>query len=256
MMTSIFDAIENGDLQAVQDFLKQRPADWGGLAWNPLHEAAKRGDIPIIKLLLEHGIPINSEFEEVGFYDDNRGTALTEALFNNQIDAAKFLIRSGADINSVYYKIDGDEFEPVPETATSFSLALLSGDEELIDLMVENGLYVDISDHQDNTALFYAISDSDKPLVAKLLRMGANVDKEMMDDERGRVSALVYALLRYNRKNSSSLEIIELLLKHGASLNYQCTECEGETVIDVVLEQNSPVLDRLFGLQNVRIAIT
>ncbi len=251
---SIYDAIEEGDLKAVHGILKQHYADWdwGGLSWNPLHEAAKRGTISVIKLLLEYGIPINSVFEDYNVYDDRRGTALTEALINSQIEAAKFLIKNGADVNSVYYKVDDDELESIPDTGTSLSLALLFNDEELIDLMVENGLDADVCDRHENTALFYAISNADKPLIFKLLEIGADVDQEMKDDERGRVSALVYAVLRYNRQKPSSLEIIELLLKKGASLRPQCVDCEDETVIDVVLEQNSVDLDRLFGLQNVR----
>jgi uncharacterized protein len=68
-------------------------ASSNGMHVMPLHSAAAARSVPIARLLLEHGAPVNARQGggDLGF------TPLMEAAFNGQIDMVETLLRHGAD---------------------------------------------------------------------------------------------------------------------------------------------------------------
>jgi uncharacterized protein len=67
-----------------------RNADVNKPGWTPLHYAATSGNVPIIKLLLEHDAFINAE-------SPNGTTPLMMAAMYGSSDAVKLLLEEGAD---------------------------------------------------------------------------------------------------------------------------------------------------------------
>jgi FOG: Ankyrin repeat len=59
----------------------------------PLHSAAAARSVPIARLLLEHGAPVNARQGGSGF----GFTPLMEAAFNGQVDMVQILLDHGAD---------------------------------------------------------------------------------------------------------------------------------------------------------------
>lgn len=101
--TALMAAAAGGDLETVR-LLIGRGADvnahsrgseptvlWGG-GRSPLMWAAARGDLAMIKVLLAAGAKVN---EVEGF-----GTALIQAAWMDQTEAARLLVKNGADVNA------------------------------------------------------------------------------------------------------------------------------------------------------------
>lgn len=260
--SSVYEAIREKDIEAVKYFIAEGEVDYGGWSWNALHEACKGENIEIIKLLLEKAkIPANTDFELIDDSSDYRGSALTEALLNGNLDIAKLLIQFGADVNASYYSEDRDtleyffgSYDLVTDKGNCLGLALCYDNDELIHLMLEKGLDIDATDDQDKTNLYHAIFNSNLNHVSKLLDIGSDVNQVMNESDLGYgdLSALMFAVLQYSPKNQSSHDIIKLLLNNGASIEYEALDCEEETVLDLVFDKNDAALDLLLGLQGLR----
>ena len=121
-----------------------------------LHNAAKRGDIPIIQLLLQRGADIN------GFSGGVYGTPLKAAIQSRDGEVFEFMLRNGTDINAkgrtTKYPIDQALFG-----------GNLKAAEKLIELEAQFG----------NEALEEALEYDGKEYLAKMLiDRGANVNVE------------------------------------------------------------------------------
>lgn len=68
-------------------------ASSNGMHVMPLHSAAAARSVPIARLLLEHGAPVNAR--QGG--GDSGFTPLMEAAFNGQVDMVEILVDHGAD---------------------------------------------------------------------------------------------------------------------------------------------------------------
>ncbi|MDO9451509.1 MAG: ankyrin repeat domain-containing protein [Stagnimonas sp.] len=85
----------DGDVMQVEALLQQganvnlRLPDTGT---TPLIAAARRGHISVMQVLLDRGAEINA-------VDDGVGTALYWAVFEGQVEAAKFLLEKRARLN-------------------------------------------------------------------------------------------------------------------------------------------------------------
>ncbi|ESN96232.1 hypothetical protein HELRODRAFT_68450 [Helobdella robusta] len=90
---SIFDFCQEGNLEKLNEMLKPSQIDdkdENGMSL--LHWSCDRGNIEIVKYLLEKGANINLQ-------DDELQTALHYAAFCNYIEVVKVLIEHGADCN-------------------------------------------------------------------------------------------------------------------------------------------------------------
>ncbi|KAK6990454.1 ankyrin repeat and SOCS box protein 13 [Biomphalaria glabrata] len=88
---------------------------------NTLHIACSKGNVSLIKLLLLHGVPLES-------VDSSGETPLHTAVFYNRIEAIYYLIKSGANVNA----IDFLGRSPVDLAAASWS-------EEAVQMLIMTG---------------------------------------------------------------------------------------------------------------------
>ena len=256
MYASIYEAIEADSIEGVKkclgddiDFIED-----GG--WNPLHAACKKGNIDIVTAILDFlkssvdaGFTINSEFEIIDPDLDYRGTALSEAFINDHTEVAKLLVENGADSSASFFQQSQDSpewFFGDYDSATDCGLCFWLADQDLLSTMIDHGLDIDACDDNGKSALSHAVQVGDQDRVAMLLDFGANPNQVINHDEMGTISLLIQAVVGENTP------IVEMLLKYSASLNYCCDDCDGETVIDIILEKKNPELDEIFGMQNVR----
>lgn len=266
MYDSIYDAIENESKAAVDRFCATDEDFIEDGGWNPLHAASRVGNVAIIKSILRYidkafysFFDVNSEFEIIDHCSDRRGTALTEALLNDHKDAAKILIKNGADVNATYFGQDFDTPEwqfGNYELASEGGVAWWLADEEIFNLCIKHGLDIDATDYNDNSALAYAVDRSMPEKVLHLLSFGANTEKYIDHEYMGRIPLLIYAVeIHCNRKTDESFRVVELLLKHGAALSFACKDCDNESAVDIVLDRKDNRLIELFGLRNVAIQL-
>ncbi len=90
----------------------------------PLRNAAARGHIEIVKLLLERGADLDLPEEGIAPY----GHALYSAVYNGQYEIAKLLLERGAYPNP-----------PVESSADALSIALMNKDEKMAELLCSYG---------------------------------------------------------------------------------------------------------------------
>lgn len=84
----------NSYLQPGANVLGSENAGLPAFVRNPLHEAARRGDFPMLEKLLENGLGVNIR-------DENGRTALHEAISAGQAEVVFYLLMMGADANAV-----------------------------------------------------------------------------------------------------------------------------------------------------------
>ena len=122
-----------GDLKHVKQLLKQDPSLANKVSeyvtyyigsGAPLKNAAARGHIEIVKLLLKHGADPNLPEEGIAPY----GGALYSAVYHGHYDIAKLLLEHGAYPSP-----------PVESSADALSIAMSNGDERMVELLCSYG---------------------------------------------------------------------------------------------------------------------
>ncbi|WP_371253134.1 ankyrin repeat domain-containing protein [Orientia tsutsugamushi] len=137
---------------------------------------------------------------------------LLEAVLLCDLDEAKKAIVRGAKLNYTD-----------PRGNTPLSLAISSGNEEIVDTLLKHGADVNYTDPRGNTPLSLAISSGNEEIVDTLLKHGADVN---YTDPRGN-TPLSLAI------SSGNEEIVDTLLKHGADVNY--TDPRGNTPLSLAI---------------------
>jgi ankyrin repeat protein len=126
-------AAHSGDLERVRELLDQDPALANRVSeyvtyylgsGAPLKNAAAKGHIEIVKLLLERGAEPNLPEEGIA----PRGHALYSAVYNGHLDIAKLLLEKGAYPNP-----------EVESSADALSIAIMNSDPKMIDLLCSYG---------------------------------------------------------------------------------------------------------------------
>lgn len=206
----------------------------------PLHGAAARGLVELMKFLIGKGADVNAT-------NNHATTPLMDAVKQDKIEAVKFLLQQGAakTINQTY--------EDKQSYPTGYTPLFVAKSAEMIKLLLDNGAKtsyrdstgmtvllknactpkvlkalleadIDINEKNPNgkTALMLATKNNDFEAVKLLLEHGANVNAK---DRQGDTALLL----------AEDLEIIQLLLDHGADI--KAVNIYGKTVLMKIVEE-------------------
>lgn len=191
----------------------------------PLHFAARIGDVNALQSLLREGeLSVNS-------LDRERRTALHWAAKLGKLEAARILVRAGADLNAVD-----------PEGDTPLILAAEEGHSSLITLLLEQGARTAILNKRKTSAFLAAGRRGDVATVTLLLER-YQADANQADENE-------FTLL-HRAASHSNPELARVLLKHGANPNacrsesitplYEATSDGAVDVVRLLLEAGASV---------------
>ncbi|PIE89361.1 MAG: hypothetical protein CR997_11575 [Acidobacteria bacterium] len=188
-------AIRKSDLDAVTKLLHWGIAanDKSSLNEIPVMEAAKRGDVPILKVLLDHG----ADTETIDFKERTVLWHLAHAPYTDQVyEGVIALIQKGAHLERTY----PDQWNPL-------IWASKKGSTKVVELLLLEGADVNTVDPMGMTALMYAVKRGQLDLTQLLLNSGSNLS---LKDGKGR--PLLYQASQSSRRN---FKVVAALIDHG-----------------------------------------
>jgi len=162
----------------------------GGLADSPVADAAMRGDVEAVRLLLDNGA-------EVDAAQGDGMTALHWAGQIGDVGLAEMLVRAGADL------------EPLIRNGahTPLHVASEAGNEQVVAVLLEAGANVRVASEGGSTPLHFAAMSGSGETIEALVDHGADVDAREFAWGQ---TPLMYAAAR-NR-----VEAVKVLLGRGA----------------------------------------
>jgi len=207
----------------------------------PLYRAASRGLLDVVRKMLQ-----------VYGGNPNKGSPLAAACFTQNVELVNILLKHGADPNVASTSCDFNSKHKFP-----LLISANKGGSELVELLLKYGANIDIADTDGNTALHHAIehcyetaasyryadigvksvldmllknkadvnfvnSSGETPLYRAALRQMADVVSKMLQVYGGnpnKGSPLAAACL------SQNVELVNILLKHGADPNLASMSC-------------------------------
>ena len=154
--------------------------------------AVKTGGIEAVRFLIEQGADLNIQ-NALGY------TALIVAAEKGHTDIVKLLIENGADL----------DMQNITFGHTALTVAAEEGHIEIVKLLIDNYYNINIKNYDNDTALLLALHENNMEIVKYLLEKGADPNIQ----NRFRITALMEAV---NREN---IELVKLLIEKGADLN-------------------------------------
>ena len=257
--TALMMASRTGKIEAVKVLVDHgarvnAKETWGGttaLMW-----AVSERHSDVAKLLIDHGADVNAKSNFVpsasgrGFEGTtpvaakpNQGieefasgllTPLMFAAREDDIESARLLVKAGADINA----IGGDGKD-------ALGLSLFNGSYDVASLLIDSHANVNQADAQRFTPLFWAVDRRNMetapnfpwmvttdplPLIKKLLDAGANPNAVINSTPRAHMREgsprIVYATALMRAAFSGDIELVKLLLAHGANPHIMSSDKE------------------------------
>ncbi len=211
----------------------------------PLHGAAEKGPLELVKLLVSKGAKVNAVDKEFSM-------PLAKAVQADNLEIAQFLLEQGVDktINHADTEFQTAIFKA--RSAKMAQLLIANGanvsdrdkkglsvllhavvrhlDFDLLKVLLQNGADINAQDKSGTTALLWAAQHpyerDDKNCVQFLLENGA---KANVANNQGETPLLV----------AEELDVLQALLTHGADVNAQNED--GQTALIYVAKMNAPV---------------
>jgi len=260
--TALMMASRNGKPDAIKALLDNGAAinareTWGGttaLMW-----AVSEGHLAAAKMLVERGadvnarshyvpavngrgfegrLPVSGDNQRVQEYATGWLTPLMFAARQGDLEIARLLVDSGADLNAV----GGDG-------KNALALAIFNGNYAVASFLIDKGADVNQADAQRFTPLFWAVdrrnmekgsngfawltTEDPLPLIRKLLEAGANpnavVNNTPRSRNRGGSPRIVFASALMRAAFAGDLELSKLLLAHGADPH--AVSSDGESML-------------------------
>ena len=160
----------------------------------PLYEAAKRGRLKVVSLLIEKGANVNARGRKTGFYP------LHIAAEQKHLDVVRLLLDSGAEIEAF------NKYNQTPLFQVSWQV--WHTDVEVARYLIKRGAKVNVKDNKGFTPLHMAVMNGYVNLIPLLLNSGANIDAL---DNNG-TSPLFRAI------HKKQYEAMKILLERGADV--------------------------------------
>ena len=157
-----------------------------------LFDAARNGNIKIVRLLLDKGADVNAK-------DRSGKTAMILAAKNGHADIVRLLLDKGADVNA---KADDD--------TTALMQAAEKGNVDVVRALLEKGADVNVRRLDGSTALMYAAKNDNVDAVRVLLDNGADVNATI--NSEGTTALIQSAINGY-------ADVVRALLDKGADVN-------------------------------------
>jgi ankyrin repeat protein len=192
--------------------------------WTPLHFAAERGSLACTKLLIERGADVNAGLSE-------GGAPLAQAAHAGPMktqpaeDVANLLIENGAKVDI-------------------FLAAMLGHVDSLKRILDAEPGKLEAENKNGERPLHHAAHNLRLEAARLLLDRGAAVE----DGERAKLSPFIWATI--HAWDKGGLEMLELLLRHGAELNRP--DREGMTALDYAIEYSFPAVQAFLQARNAK----
>ena len=162
------------------------------------------GHLGLVKFLLESGADINSTGGKER--DSFKGSALQDSAYRGDLNMVKYLLEKGADIN-----LHGSGH------SNALHLSAMKGHKTVVEFLLDKGASL-TSDGGKGDALYHAIIGERHEIAEMLLERGANPNIiEMNQSIELEAGELPTPLLRAAMQGS--IDMANLLLAHGADVN-------------------------------------
>jgi len=185
---SLYLAVQRGDIDQIERHIYWK-TDINTVFPNgyyPIHQAAEKGRIIIIKLLVKNGVEVNQPAQ-------NGRTAIALAILNGRIQAAEILIKAGAQFDASKLLLEAAKIE--------------ANDRDVVRFLVKSGADTESTNDIGDTPLLTSIRTANHRLAAHLIEQGAHVNAQ---DREGR-----YALSIAEERGA--IDIYQTLLRNGAT---------------------------------------
>jgi len=175
----------------------------------PLHVAAKKGNLIVLKALLERGANVNKKAGSLTM------TPIQLASFNDNAAITLFLIEKGAHIDT------NDN-----QGRTALKIASKLGNNNVVKALLKGGAKINKMQNLSSTALIEAVSGQQLETVNLLILSGANINAT---DEKGN-TPLIIAAYKGNQK------ILTTLLDNGADVSLANNENQTALIVGAFIE--------------------
>ncbi|KAK5554011.1 hypothetical protein LTR46_008118 [Exophiala xenobiotica] len=189
----------------------------------PLHLAASRGHVGVMRILLSEYIPVEGK-------GPGEKTPLRLSCDNGHFEAAELLLAHKARVNARDDK-----------NLTSLHAAAKRGDANIVDLLIRNGAHIEAKDANFMNALHHACEGGHNGVIELLLNKKAGLETP---GSRNKTPLMTAAAAGF-------AHTVELLLKRKASLKTKGSgdmtalhwaACNGHVeVIDLLLQKKAPI---------------
>ena len=199
----------------------------------PLHLAALKGHLEIVRLLIKKGARINlTHIKEGGLHEIGAGhggkgqTPLHFAAKAGHAEIVKLLVENGANINKLASKkqtplslaIQNNHFsvaEYLLENGADHTLSFLlhetikNGEPEAVEFLIKRNLNINLKDDNGWAPLHYALGSEHPTMLELLINNGATFDIKKRDLSKVLKNAI----------DAGNMSAVRLLVSHGAKLD-------------------------------------